>query len=389
MKVLVLAHDENLYGASRSLLTALTALAERPDRDLRVLCRSSGELGDALTRAGIEHEVVGFPLCATNVSLEASLPTRAADAWRYSRAMARARPLLERAARRFAPDVIYTNTSVVDAGHLLARRLGVPHVWHLREAGELFRYLPSRRRIARHVDASDRIVAVSRFVRDQWVRPGNPRCAVVRNGIPSPGQSRNTRDAKGPGSCLRLVMPAYVAAVKGQHVAIEALALLREAGVRCTLSLYGDPGDPAYFGALRASSARLGVDGALLWRPFDPDVDAIYDATDVLLSCGPFDSLGRTVVEAMRRGIPVVCNSAGAAREVLEDGTHGLLYDGSSAGLASAVRRLVDEPSLARQLAAGGLRAAQEFEVSHYVREIDRVLQEAVAGAADAGEGDR
>ncbi|MEQ1731317.1 MAG: glycosyltransferase family 4 protein, partial [Vicinamibacterales bacterium] len=117
---------------------------------------------------------------------------------------------------------------------------------------------------------------------------------------------------------------------------------------------------------------------ALHWHPFTGDMNAVYDQTDILVSCGLVDSLGRTVPEAMRRGIPVVVNAVGAAKEVIEDGVNGLLYDGTPAGLAGAVRRLLDEPGLAQSVARQAALDTAQFDPTHYAMEIERILRSVV-----------
>jgi glycosyltransferase involved in cell wall biosynthesis len=71
--------------------------------------------------------------------------------------------------------------------------------------------------------------------------------------------------------------------------------------------------------------------------------------------------------QAIACGTPLVTADTPAARELLADGESALLVPPGDAGaLAAALRRLADDPQLARRLSAGG-RAAFEREASEEV----------------------
>jgi glycosyltransferase involved in cell wall biosynthesis len=65
--------------------------------------------------------------------------------------------------------------------------------------------------------------------------------------------------------------------------------------------------------------------------------------------------------QALACGTPLVTADTPAARELLRDGESALLVPpGDAAALAAAVRRLADDPHLARQVGAAGLAAYRE-----------------------------
>lgn len=64
---------------------------------------------------------------------------------------------------------------------------------------------------------------------------------------------------------------------------------------------------------------------------------------------------------AFRSGRPVIASRVGSFEEYVEDGVNGLLVPpGDAAALAGAMRRLRDDPELARRLAAGAARTWEE-----------------------------
>jgi glycosyltransferase involved in cell wall biosynthesis len=83
-----------------------------------------------------------------------------------------------------------------------------------------------------------------------------------------------------------------------------------------------------------------------------------------LASCVALPSLaegfGLPVLEAMTRGVPVACSSAGALSEVAGDAA--LLFDPLDPGaIAAAIGSLLDDPGLAERLASAGRGRAAGF----------------------------
>ena len=132
MNILALAHDSSMYGASQSLLTALAGIVKKNHRKVLVLLSYPGKMEDALGSAGIDYEIVPFPLCMASHEESKSFIDRSRNVYNCYKQSTLISPQLEKITRRFKADVIYTNTSVVAAGYKVARRLHIPHVWHVR-----------------------------------------------------------------------------------------------------------------------------------------------------------------------------------------------------------------------------------------------------------------
>jgi glycosyltransferase involved in cell wall biosynthesis len=68
-----------------------------------------------------------------------------------------------------------------------------------------------------------------------------------------------------------------------------------------------------------------------------------------------YETFGMTVVEALAAGAPLVAADAGAISEIVVDGKTGLLFKtGDASALAAQIKRLLNDPTLARSLAMNG-----------------------------------
>jgi alpha-1,6-mannosyltransferase len=155
-----------------------------------------------------------------------------------------------------------------------------------------------------------------------------------------------------PGS-VRLIQVARLDPEKAPDAALDALAVLRARGVPAELVMVGlgrmEP-------ALRQRITRERLPVHLLGHITDrARVAALLAAADVALACGPRETFGLSVLEAMAAGTPVVVSDQGGCRELIEAGA-GLAVAGGRA-VADAVQELIGSPS-AR---LGARRRAEQF----------------------------
>jgi glycosyltransferase involved in cell wall biosynthesis len=150
--------------------------------------------------------------------------------------------------------------------------------------------------------------------------------------------------------------------------------------VPARLTLVGT-GRPEDVRALERDARALGVAEATTFTGLVRDATPFYDRADVVLSCSASEAYGRVVVEAMKRGAPVIGSNAGGTVEQLTDSGGGLLYEpGNAAALADAIRRLHEDPELRRRLADDGRAwATATFTLEHFAEEFLAVAREALA----------
>ncbi|MDC9825773.1 glycosyltransferase family 4 protein [Devosia sp. ZB163] len=78
-------------------------------------------------------------------------------------------------------------------------------------------------------------------------------------------------------------------------------------------------------------------------------------AVDICVAPSRNEGFGLTPLEAMSSGVPVIASSAGSYAETVVDGQSGLLFEtGSSASLAQALVRLMDDDQLRMALGKSG-----------------------------------
>ncbi len=98
--------------------------------------------------------------------------------------------------------------------------------------------------------------------------------------------------------------------------------------------------------------------------PFENDVIALYQTFDIFVHT-PIDdhseAFGRIFPEVMLAKIPMVCTISGIAHDIVEPGKNALVVDHQNhKAIAEAVIRLLDDPSLKKEIADNAFRTASE-----------------------------
>lgn len=85
----------------------------------------------------------------------------------------------------------------------------------------------------------------------------------------------------------------------------------------------------------------------------------VYSAADVFVAPSSQDNLPATVLEALACGVPVVATGVGGVPEAVRPGVNGALVEpDDAAGLAAAIRTIIGDDDVRRQLGAGARRIA-------------------------------
>ncbi|MFH0515853.1 glycosyltransferase family 4 protein [Streptomyces sp. M41] len=172
--------------------------------------------------------------------------------------------------------------------------------------------------------------------------------------------------AAGTDGVSRLLCVAAVTPRKGQHRLVEALAAVTDLPWSCEC-VGGLSQDPEYVTGLRALIHEHGLqDRLVLAGPrTGAELDASYNAADLMVLTSYAETYGMAVTEALARGIPVLATDVGGLPEAVgrapDGGVPGILVPPeNSAAIAAELRGWFGEADVRRRLkaAARARRAA-------------------------------
>lgn len=262
-------------------------------------------------------------------------------------------------ARSVRADLISSNSLHSWYGWAVARRLGLPHVWHGREivVQSQAALLLERQLVRRYASM---LISCSGAVERQFVDviPPNRRMVVhedVDRSVFSPRQAGRFRWLDGQAPSRPLVLFAgRIDTWKGLDVLLAAWPSVLQAVPTSTLLVAGSAvmGKEAYYQEMARLSSR--TSGAL-WLGHVDDMPALMAEVDVLAAPSTYpEPYGLVLVEALASGARVVATDAGGAPEIVARARHGAGFlvpcgDPASLGRAvvDAIRRSGDEPRTA------------------------------------------
>lgn len=207
------------------------------------------------------------------------------------------------------------------------------------------------------------------------------KTTVIWNGIdvrplhalPATGIGRGQGD-------IRVGVIGFPSERKNQLLLVEAAALLRAAGcANLRYSFFGaatSRDDEIYEGKVRQRIAELGLESCFAWRGYVDSPVELYAEIDIVVSTALEEGFGRTIVEAMAAGRPVIAlRCSGGPAELIRHGDDGLLIENSPEALAAALEGLVRDLPCATEMAwRGRARAAADFTDERYVDNYRRLI---------------
>lgn len=135
--------------------------------------------------------------------------------------------------------------------------------------------------------------------------------------------------------------------------------------------------------ALEEEARTLGVEARVVFAGYRNPVQPLYEAMDVFVCPSRTEGLSNAILEAMALSVAVLATDVGGNREIVEDGTNGLLVPAGQYGeLAEKLRALTVDSSLRGRLVAAGLDTIdRRFRFDLRMRAIERFYDDLLGSA--------
>lgn len=250
------------------------------------------------------------------------------------------------ALRKLKPDLVSTHTSKAGwLGRAASRLCGIPamftpHGWSISDRlsprqGRVFRLAE---KLAAPLAASIvNVCAAERTLAERHGIAPPRKLAVIHNGVTDlDPQFRAHPETQPP----HLVMVARFEAPKDAPVLLYALSLLH--GLPWTMEFVGDgPGLPGAQSLVK----ELGLEARVLFSGATPEVAERLSRAQIFVLASRSEGFPRSILEAMRAGLPVVASDVGGVSEAVVDGESGYVVPRDHVRyLADALRLLIEDP---------------------------------------------
>jgi glycosyltransferase involved in cell wall biosynthesis len=367
--VLIFSHSSFLAGGERSLLELVKELTEDYGTLCTVALPSHGPLEIKLQDVGAATIIapLNWWCSSETISNVDDIHQRYVQSFQWLYENLRQFELIN-------PDVILTNTIVIPWGALVAHLLKRPHIWMIREFGEVDQgfkfFFPFSKIVQFTVESSDVVVTNSNAVREQ-LYPNHEKDIVktiysyIDTNNENTSESSKTHSFALP-NASHLAILGTVAKLKGQEDAIKAvIELNKNRNRRAELIVAGYCAQPDFKNHLQEIIDVENANNYIHIIPFQENVLPIFQASDIILVCSKIEAFGRVTLEAMQRKKAVIATNTGGTPEMIHDGKTGLLYTpGNHLQLADQIEKLLDNPEMRLKLAHN----AHKFAITTFTK---------------------
>lgn len=330
MRILFVSGSGNIGGAERSLLALLDQLHQMKF-SLTVICPTEGHMIEACGARGIPCYVLNYDWVSW------SNPTKfLINYFRWCRLIKEVRP-----------QIVHVNDlPPVRAVALPAQTYGIPIVCHVR--------FPMPQEFTswclRRLPKPKVFLFVSYALQDELKRQfqeafPQSRCQAIHNGMHLDTFRYSERPIQEP---LRIAIIAHLYPVKGHPLFLEMAHKLVRKFPGLEFWIVGtDLLKTGYQKELETMVEKLDLGEYVKFLGFQQDIVQLLGQINILVSTSLVEPLGRSIIEAMSTGLPVVGTNVGGTSEIIQDGKTGFLVpSGDVDALVQAVAQLIRDPNL-------------------------------------------
>lgn len=291
--------------------------------------------------------------------------------------------------RQFRNTIIYANGYESMKWAVAAKRVwGQPIVCHLHES--TYEAYTSRRAksIAPHVN---RFFAISHDVRNRFFRGTNTpktKISIIYNGVPisinldkSPKAIFEIRRKYGISETSPVVfMAARTNAEKGHAVFVKAAEIVLHSRPNVIFFIAGlqnkDASETELYEKIIQLIQDLDLENNIIHTGYTPHARELMRASDIVIVPSTAEGFGRTAIEAMAEGTPVIASNVGGLAEIVVHDFNGRHFPvGDAKALALEILFLLGNPEKCRQLAEKGRATVLDrFSTTVMVDKIERLL---------------
>lgn len=317
LKILYIASGTKMAGGATKSFLAMLREAKKAGFEYEIVCPDEEGLTKYLRENGEKVHVVHFrhvclPSAEGLTNIIKWAPRIVHNYW----INLKARHAVTEIARKYSPDIIHENSSVINVGYHAAKSLGLPDVVHIREYGDLDFQMILPGRDERLADESVYTISITKDIARHKKQDSNPRATQIYNGIVKENQFRyNSKKDQ------YFLYAGRIESAKGISDLLKAYIYYTKQ-VEKSLPLYiaGGTNHPSYLKSLQSYVIEHGCGDKVKWLGERKDIaDLAYNATATIIP-SRFEGLGRVMPEAMTNGCLCVGRNTGGTKEQMENG---------------------------------------------------------------------
>ncbi len=335
-KIVYIVNHTVPYGANVALLNIVDEMIKY-NIEIMVVTGDSGYLCEELEKRKIKYEIIyhQFQIYPSIKSFKNALNFfyRLFKMLYYN---FKAEFKLKKVINKFQPDLIHTNIGPTHIGYNVAKKLGIPHIWHIREYQDLdfgMVPFPSKEGFINKLNSINNIsIAITMGIFDHFQM--NKNAKVIYDGVMN---ERHTQfiDIKSN----YFLFLGRLEETKGIRQLILAFIDFSSFNDDYDLLIAGN-GSDIFVNELKLIVNKSGFTKRIHFLGFRKDINELLSKATALIVPSKHEGFGFITVEAMFNGCLVVGNNSAGTKEILETEKLGILYTGHDE-LVSSLKEIV------------------------------------------------
>lgn len=388
MKRIAFLHVASILGGSERSFLDLVQHHDLNNENNLVILPDAGPLCDEIRKLAPRMQIIILPLPAAIAATTRKKPTGGAlsivlNLFSFIGYLWRLNSIL----RGHSTEILYTNGIKCHLiSGLLPRGAAPKIIWHLQDFFPEIDFL--KKAMSFLLRSPESIIANSTPVAkaletalpSTWmIGPNSVSIQVIPNAVSLADYSPQPLKRKRAGEPFRIAMIGMLTPWKGQHIFIEALHILKEKGHRVHGQIVGGEvyitqGESGYRAQLGKKVRDLHLTEEVEFLGLRNDIPEILHASDLFVHCSirpePF---GRSIIEAMACGRPVIAARGGGVLDIIQHGQNGLLFQpGDPRDLAHQITEIMGSFELSERLMQNGLITVQNhFSANQFRAQIE------------------
>lgn len=211
-------------------------------------------------------------------------------------------------------DIVHTNVGPVRVGFDAAHACRIPHVWHIREYGDLdfgFRYFPSKRNF-QNLLAKSYVITITQDLLRYNNLDKSSKAMVIYNGVRSIGDAIYDDNKDNYFLCA-----SRVSKEKGFAQIIRVFSTFSKSHPNFRLKIVG-MGSKSYIQELKDYCRKLNIADAVIFEGYKENVSDYMKKAKALLVASPSEGFGRMTAEASFAGCLVIGKNTAGTKEIMD-----------------------------------------------------------------------
>lgn len=370
MNIVFVTHYTGLYGANKSLLEVILNMKKLFNINTIVITPGIGQFNKELNKNNIENYSFKYYQWVKNE--KNSKFKEALKYLRYKTINNIGKEKIIKVLQTKNIDIVHTNSSVIDIGANIAKKLGTKHVWHLREFGKEdydLVYYNGLEKAAKFINNnSERVICISNSLKNKYKDIiYESKLKLIYNGINEKNyfidiSSKNFTEE------FNIIFAGLITPNKNQIELVKAMDILVNNKELKVYAHFLGNGDVEYLKKLKTFVASHNLQKNVFFHGRVEDVNKYINKSYVGVISSQNEAFGRVTVEYMMGGLAVIASNTGANPEIISDGIDGFIYKlGDAENLSKKIESLYNDREKLKKISIN----AQNKAITEFTSDIN------------------